>query len=285
VKVGLGTVQFGLDYGVSNDKGRTPPEEAEQILDFAASAGVQILDTSPSYGCSEQVLGAGAGRAEQFRVVTKTRPNVADARALTDDLEGSLQRLDRSSVYGLLVHRCADLLSDRGAALYAELVRLKESELVKKIGVSVYNAVEIDAVLEKYSVDIIQVPISVLDQRLLTSGHLRKIKELGIEVHARSVFLQGLLLMHPDHLPLRMKPLDEYLRSYRQYLAERGLTPVEAALNFVLQLPEIDVVVCGVNTLSQFAEIVNAARTSVNTMGWEMFANDEERFWNPTMWS
>jgi aryl-alcohol dehydrogenase-like predicted oxidoreductase len=140
-------------------------------------------------------------------------------------------------------------------------------------------------VFKKCSVDIIQFPISVRDQRLLTSGYLGKIKDLGIEVHARSVFLQGLLLMHPDHLPLRMKPLDEYLRSYRQYLAERGLTPVEAALNFVLQLPEIDVVVCGVNTLSQFAEIVNAARTSVNTMGWEMFSNDEERFWNRTMWS
>ena len=288
MKLGLGTVQFGLDYGVSNSDGRTPIHEAKRILDYAASVGVQILDTSPSYGISEQVLGTIAADRSQFKVVTKTRPQVLGPDELRTDLEMSLRRLSRSSAYGLLVHRTADLLSGNGADLYAELVRLKEQGLVEKIGVSVYTATEIDALLERYSIDLLQIPFNVLDQRLLLSGHLRRAKDLGIECHARSVFLQGLLLMSPESLTGNFKSLEGHLRSYRRFIAERGFTPVSAALGFALQVPEIDVVLCGVNTLSQLEEIVGAVPenpTRVDAMEFGKFAIDNGRLLNPSLWS
>jgi aryl-alcohol dehydrogenase-like predicted oxidoreductase len=288
VKLGLGTVQFGLDYGVSNSDGRTPVNEARCILDYAASVGVQVLDTSPSYGVSEQVLGTVVGNRGPFKVVTKTRPRVASPDELRSDLQMSLCALSRSSVYGLLVHRSADLLSGNGAGLYAELVRLKEQGLVEKIGVSIYTASEIEALLDRYSIDLLQIPFNVLDQRLLIGGHLRRAKDLGIECHARSVFLQGLLLMSPESLTDRFNCLEDHLRNYRRFIAEHGFTPVSAALGFALQVPEIDVVLCGVNTLAQLEEIADVALenpTHVDAMEFGKFAIDNERLLNPSLWS
>ena len=288
MKLGLGTVQFGLDYGVSNSSGRTPVDAAKCILDYAAAAGIQVLDTSPSYGVSEQVLGEVAANVRQFKVVTKTRPQVFGSQELRTDLLESLHRLSRPSVYGLLVHRSADLLSRNGEDLFAELVRLKEQGFVGKIGVSVYEAAEIDALLERYSIDLLQIPFNVLDQRLLISGHLQKAKDLGIECHARSIFLQGLLLMEPESLTGNFKSMEEHLRSYRRFIAERGLTPVSAALRFALQVPEIDIALCGVNTLSQLEEIVAIALDSpkhVDASEFGKFAIKEERLLNPSLWS
>lgn len=284
MKLGLGTVQFGLDYGVSNTGGRTPADEARRILEYAASVGIQVLDTSPSYGASEQVLGTISTVPQPFKVVTKTRPHVSTPIELRTDFEESLRRLSRSSVYGLLAHRSSDLLSGNGEAVYEELLRLKEKGLVEKIGVSVYAAAEIDALLEKYSIDLLQIPFNVLDQRLLFSGHLHRAKEKGIEIHARSIFLQGLLLMPPESLNDNFKSIEDHLKSYRRFIAERGLTPVSAALGFALKVPEIDVVLCGVNTLSQLEQIVGAALSNANVLEFGKFAIHEERLLNPALW-
>lgn len=288
MKLGLGTAQFGIDYGISNKDGRTPKDEVRRILDYAATAGIQVLDTSPSYGVSEQVLGDVAADPQRFKVVTKTRPQVSSASELRTDAQESLRRLSRSSIYGLLLHRSSDLLSRNGAELYAELVRLKEQGLVEKIGVSVYSAAEIDAVLERYSIDLLQIPVNVLDQRLLVSGHLHMAKERGIEIHARSVFLQGLLLMLPTSLKGNFKSIEDHLRSYGRFIAERGLTPVSAALGFVLQVPEIDVVLCGINTRKQLEEIlvaVLAGQANVDIQEFSKFAINEEQLLNPALWT
>lgn len=287
MKLGLGTVQFGLDYGVSNNEGCTPVDEARRILDYAETVGIQVLDTSPSYGVSEQVLGEVAADPRPFKVVTKSRPQVSGPNELRTDLQESLRRLSRTRVYGLLVHRSSDLLSRNGAELYAELVRLKEQGIVEKIGVSVYTAAEIDALLEKYSIDLLQIPCNVMDQRLLVSGHLQTAKDRGIEIHARSVFLQGLLLMSPESLTRKFKSMVTPLRSYRRFIAERGLTPVCAALRFVLQIPEIDVVLCGVNTCSQLEEIVAdvvANQANLEMREFSKFGMDEVRLLNPSLW-
>lgn len=286
MKLGLGTVQFGLDYGISNNEGRTPPEEVSRILHFATSVGIQVLDTSPSYGVSEQVLGSTITRdRDEFRIVSKTHPQVSDARQLERNLRESLSHLRRRRIYGLLMHRSSDLLSSHGAALYEELVRLKERGLVQKIGASIYSASEIDELMKRYSLDLIQVPINVLDQRLRESGHLQKMKGRDIEIHARSVFLQGLLLMPSISLPKQFKPLEEHLISYSRFISERSMSPVVAALNFVLQIPEIDVVICGVNKLDQLEEIVSASKRVVDTQDMRRFRFNDETLLNPALWN
>src|SRR5262249_48966545 len=139
------------------------------------------------------------------------------------------------------------------------MTALKESGSVGRIGVSVYTAAEIDGICRRFPVDMVQLPVSVLDQRLLASGHLRLLKDRGVEVHARSVFLQGLLLSEPENLPDYFRTVRDSLAVFRARASEHGMSAIEAALQFALRIPEIDCVLVGVCDAPQLAQIVAAA--------------------------
>ncbi|OAI13876.1 aryl-alcohol dehydrogenase [Methylomonas koyamae] len=290
MKIGLGTVQFGVDYGVSNKDGKTPAGEVESILAVARELKVRVLDTASLYGDSEQVLGNCLPAAAGFDIVTKTpqfaKPVVDadDAERLQQAFHESLIKLKCDSLYGLLMHRADDLFVPGGERLMAALTGLKQQGLVAKIGVSVYSAEQIDQVLDRFAVDLVQLPISVLDQRLLRSGHLRKLKAAGVEVHARSVFLQGLLLMDLSEIPAYFAPVRNILESYRQFIRARGLTPLQAALGFVSGLSEIDRIICGVNNVQQLHDICNAANVELDCAEFADFAIGDEAIVNPALW-
>jgi aryl-alcohol dehydrogenase-like predicted oxidoreductase len=288
MKIGLGTVQFGLDYGVSNKDGKTPPGEAARILETAERNGIRIIDTATLYGESESVLGKALPEKHSFDIVTKT-PRFTEtgpaerAHLLEHAFRLSLQNLHVASVYGLLIHHADDLIGDGGNALMDRMLELKQQGLVKKIGVSVYSAEQIDRVLDKFSIDLIQLPVNVLDQRLLVSGHLARLKAAGIEVHVRSIFLQGLLLMDPDAMPPYFSPIRQHLVRYHEKVRQLGLTPVQAALGFVMGLNEVDAAICGVTTRQQLREILANANPCRADLFAE-FALFEEGMVNPSLW-
>lgn len=287
MRLGLGTVQFGTDYGVSNPGGKTSPADAAAILADAAKAGVQVLDTAPLYHDSEGVLGALLPAGHGFRIVTKTpqfkgRPvSIAEVEA---SFAASLDRLRQKSVHGLLVHHADDLLGPGGEDFYRALQRLKESGRVSKIGASIYDARQLDALLERYDLDLVQLPLNVFDQRLVASGHLKRLKDKGVEIHARSVFLQGLLLMTPESVPARLDRARVPLAAYRGQLARLGLSPLEACLAWALGLPEVDVVLFGVNTPAQLREILDAAARPPAVRDFDRFAVSDETIVNPALW-
>ena len=289
MKIGLGTAQFGMDYGISNPDGKTPEPEVKRILQAAAVRGIRIIDTAALYRDSEGVLGNTLPADHDFDIVTKT-PRFSKGRITREDLDlleeaflRSLVSLKRSSVYGLLLHDAADPLAENGQALVERMEELRDRGLVKKIGVSVYDSRQIDGILERYRIDLVQVSLNVLDQRLLRNGRLAALKYRGIEVHARSAFLQGLLLMEFDRLPPHFSSVKPHLKKYHEFMAREGLTAVEAALGFVLGLDEVDVVVCGVNTCRQLDEICGvAARRDREMFG--KFAIDDETILNPSLW-
>lgn len=288
MKIGLGSVQFGLDYGVSNKEGKTTPEEVIKILETAARNEVRIIDTAALYGSSEEALGNALPFEHRFDIVTKTRSfkkaliTPDDARILEEGFAESLSRLRSQSVYGLLLHDCDDLLTEGGGLLMERMQALKGRGLVKKIGVSVYTASQIDRVMDRFCIDLIQIPVNIFDQRLIVSGHLSRLKAAGIEVHARSVFLQGLLLMDIGLLPRFFAPVKERLTSYHEFISGEGLSPVHAAVGFVIGLEEIDAVVCGVNNHLQLLEILKSQPLSAKTF--ERFAITDELILNPARW-
>jgi aryl-alcohol dehydrogenase-like predicted oxidoreductase len=161
---------------------------------------------------------------------------------------------------------------------------LKETGLVRKIGVSVYNARQIDAIFSRYPLDLIQVPLNVFDQRLLHSGHLKKLKQQGLEIHARSPFLQGVLLASPEELPTHFRIITNHLQQYRRWLAANRLSPAQAALGFVNQLPEIDAVIVGVETEKQFCQNLQDVRTPWPMCDMRQFAIDDEAIIDPRLW-
>jgi aryl-alcohol dehydrogenase-like predicted oxidoreductase len=269
MKLGLGTVQFGTDYGVSNRLGQTGPDEVEKILKFAAANRINYLDTAPAYGNSEAVLGAKLTPSHQFRIVTKTikigKSTITDddVKLTLDAFTQSLRQLQQDSVYGLLIHHPDDLLNAGGDRLMSELKALKTKGLVNKVGVSVYDREEIDRLLDKYSLDLIQVPLNVFDRRLLKNDYLRSIKNQGIEIHVRSVFLQGILLMSAEQLPSHLSGFSSYLKQWRKILNLYSISPLAAALNFVSNLTEVDAIMIGVNSLVQLKEIVSISLQEV----------------------
>ena len=291
MELGIGTVQFGLDYGISNEGGRCSAEEVGRILDCAERRRIRLLDTAAAYGNSEQVLGEHLSRERNFRVVTKLGPVGSDLqsqgmKSRFDELyRGSRARLGEVPLYGLLLHHFEDLVGAQADVLWGAMQEVKARGEVEKIGVSIYSGDQIDYVLKRHEIDLIQLPLSILDQRLIESGHLQRLRESNIEIHARSVFLQGLLLMDPRKVPAYFEPIRPNLLAFRKAAAERGYSPLSAALAYVRGTAAVDSVVVGINFTAELIEIAEAW-ASAPDLDFESkcFAVSDPRFVNPANW-
>ncbi|QJD87191.1 aldo/keto reductase [Cohnella herbarum] len=290
MKLGLGTVQFGMNYGVSNTGGQTSLEEAREILDLAEESGISVIDTAAVYGESEEVLGKLLRKRHSFRITTKFPALIPQDRCSFESNEvvslmtESLKRLGQRNVYGLLLHRADELLSPYGDEIMKGLQKCKRMGLAEKVGVSVYAEDRINELINSYPIDLIQVPVNLFDQRLVRNGFLNRCQSMGIEVQARSVFLQGLLCMEPYNLPAYFRPYVGRLQSFHRYISERGITPVEAALSFVDGLPEIDAFVCGVNRCDQLRQLVASMRNPAKGLDFSKFASTDSSLLNPSLW-
>lgn len=256
-KLGLGTVQFGLEYGIANRKGRPRDREVRRILTAARAAGVRTLDTAPLYGESEAVLGRCCLDDWYFEIVTKTgvleRPiTIQGVGGVRSTFMGSLERLGRSSVYGILAHDAEDLLRPGGDLLYRELEKLRSERLVTKIGVSVYSSAILRVILDRFSIDLVQVPLNLLDQRMTADGTLALLRQRGVEVHARSVFLQGLLLLKPDALPPHLQHANSCLEAVQTFATDSGVSVAGLSLGYVRDRLEVDRLILGVDSAEQF---------------------------------
>ena len=268
-KLALGGAQFGMPYGVTNTAGMPKETTLKALLDKARGAGIDLIDTAPAYGESEAVLGR-LGAGEYFGFITKTLGggSVPDVDTMVSQVHDSLSRLRQPAIEGLLFHDADILSSDAGYALFDAAHELKDNGLFAKLGVSVYNSDQIDAVIARFDIDLVQLPINLLDNRLLVSGALDRLKDRGVEVHARSAFLQGVLLSPPEDLPAKVAKLRPLVKKFRARLAELTLSPVEACLGVLLSMNSIDRIVVGVTSASELTEILS---TMDLTVPWDAF--------------
>ncbi len=285
-RIALGTVQFGLPYGIANKEGQVTRSAAKAMLQLAAAKGVDTLDTAIAYGESESCLGEAG--IQGFKVVTKLSA-VPDGQ---DDVKGwvreqvmaSLSRLGTASLYGVLLHRPGQLLGVDGKILYQALRDLKEVGLVQKIGVSIYAPGELDALIPQYRFDLVQAPLNLIDRRLFVSGWLDRLKQDGAEVHTRSAFLQGLLLMPRSAISSKFAPWTGLWDKWHNWLACHSVTAVQACLAFPLSLPEVDRVVVGADSKSQLEQIIAMSFGAVPDDLPDLCCEDENLI-NPACWS
>lgn len=289
-KLALGTVQFGVPYGIANKTGVPADATIREILDRAEKCGVFMLDTAPVYGESELILGRLIGANAGFRIVSKTLPLHAAAisrdevDAVARTFEVSLQHLNRRKLYGLLVHHAENLLVPGGDKLWEWMASIASSGLVERIGVSVYSPDQLSAVLNRYPIQIVQLPLSIYDQRFVRSGLLEFLKDRGVEIHARSAFLQGLLLMAPGELPNQFASIRQHQARLHAWLHDRGMTPLIGAIAFSLNDPRTDYVVFGCDNVQQFTEVVNSIDRSHTCAGVEQFVIENIDVINPKRW-
>lgn len=263
-RLALGTVQFGLAYGITNAAGQVPEAEVRRLLAVAQQSGISTLDTAALYGESEAVLGRVLPGFPPFRVITKTSKVAAgdsaeDAVArLQASFAASLKKLGAPAVAGLIAHEADDLIGPHGEALWAAMLGLKASGKVGKIGASIYTGQQIDALIARFPLDLVQVPFNALDKRLIDGGQLARLTKAGTEVHCRSIFLQGLLLQSPEAIPAKFGPLIGAVRRLHDTFAQYGLSPLEGLIACVLGTPEIGRLVVGVTAKRELEELVAA---------------------------
>ena len=283
-KLGLGTVQFGQAYGVSNARGRVPPREVTAILDRAAAAGISVLDTAAAYGESETVLGGLCAHTQPFRMVTKTLPLSHGLARVVERARQSTDLLQRRPLDALLVHAAGDLRGPEGPALWKALQGLRDEGQVREIGISAYIYDDPLKLAQDFAPTVMQIPLSIFDQTLLRNGTLARLKDLGVEIHVRSVFLQGLMFLSPDKLPPKLAHARGTLEQFHRELKAAGTTPLAAALDFVTSLAEVDVAVIGVTALSELEEILGAVGQFSHTLDWARFAIDDPIVTTPSKW-
>ncbi len=285
-KIALGTVQFGLDYGVANEVGQVDQYEAKRILCLAEENGVDVLDTAIAYGASEEVLGKAC--VDGFRIVTKLPTLSADQsnidRWVRNQVKASLRRLGQKKLYGLLLHRSEDLSGSKGEQLIKALADLKNDDVVQKIGVSIYSPDELEVIYKKMKIDLVQAPLNVVDRRLQSSGWLDRLKDDGVEIHTRSAFLQGLLLMEQIKIPQKFSRWSSLWDQWHQHLKRSGISALAASLAYPISLDRVDRVIVGVDSAEQLGEILLAAQNLADIFDTSFMRSTDLDLINPFNW-
>lgn len=285
-KIALGSVQWGMKYGVANASGKPDAGELTRMLMAARTAGVSLIDTAFQYGDAENVIGELSAQAAAFEIVTKTArlgPETG-VSGVAAAFRTSLERLRRGAVYGLLVHNPDILLSPDADAFWNVLEQAKSEGLVRKIGVSVYDPEQLKIITQGRQIDLVQLPCNIYDQRFIRTGAITALKSAGVEVHLRSAFLQGLLLMDTVQLPAHFDPIRAHHAAFRTWCADHGLTPVEAALRFALVQSGADKVLVGAETEAQLREILAVADRESCPHIPDEFEISAVEFINPSHW-
>ena len=284
-KLAIGTVQFGVNYGIANNSGKINYNEAKSILEYAKNVGTDTLDTAILYGDSESTLGKIG--VENWNVISKIPPlpnNCVDVTNwLNECITSSLERLKLNQLYALLLHNANDLLGIHGDIIYKTLKGFQEKGVIVKIGVSIYDPEQLEEILKLYNLDIVQAPMNILDRRLINSGWLNKLNQMNIEVHIRSVFLQGLLLMEADLRPNYFNTWNLLWLECENIIKAKRISRLELCIRYILSFKEINKIVIGLDSLKHFKEIHNTILKSPITLNEKLDCNDLNLI-NPTNW-
>lgn len=285
MKLMIGTVQFGLDYGIANQDGKPSEEESCDIMRLALENKIHWVDTARTYGSSEKVLGDIARKLDtKLDIVTKTLTH-GKPEEIVSILRQSLDDLGVESVRGLLVHHANALMDENRDIVFGYMQEAKDLGLIEKIGVTVYTPAQAFEILDNYAIDIMQVPCNILDQRFVSSGAIKHLARHNVEVHVRSIFLQGLLLMDLDVVPDYFKPIMKYLTRLHVLTEINNVSMLKASIDYAKSLESVDRIIVGVQNVSQLSDVIKAYNDPQNyNIGPEQFAIGNEKFIDPSRW-
>ena len=281
-KLALGTAQFGMNYGVANKNGQVGKRKAMAILDFAYSVGINTLDTAKDYRSSEEVIGyyLKDQSVEDWHIITKVNTK---ANSIESQINDSIDKLGTIPEI-VLVHSTVGYLN---RSFCKALHRLKETQNIKQVGVSVYTCDEIQKVLSFLHPDVIQCPLNILDTKLLRNGLLDKIKGYGIDIHIRSVFLQGLFYLADKRIQKNFADALQTIKQLRLIAQNAELTLAELSLLWVCSLEQVDKIIIGVDNVEQLEAHQKTLKKKVDRVFFQEALNikyENENILNPSLW-
>ena len=283
-RIVLGGAQLGLPYGILNDGETLSREEVARILDTAVNHGIDSIDTAIAYGQSESIIGETS--QNRFKIISKLPPLPVDISNVSEwvhtQVQGSLSRLKSSSLDALLLHHPQDLTGAQGAKLYAAIGSLMSKKMIHRFGVSIYSPDDLEGIIGTFDIQVVQAPLNVFDRRIL--GVTDQLSALNIEVHARSVFLQGVLIANPKNRPHRFEPWSEHFARFDEWVRSSGVTAMACCIGFALQQPGIANLVIGTTSAESLDEIMNSIPNSVLEAPAHLQSSVEQlidpRYWN-----
>ena len=265
MKLSIGTAQFGFNYGICNKEGIINEKEAKKIINFCRIKKIISIDTAQGYGKSHKVL--GSLDLKKFFITTK----ISNIKRIRDkhledfifqEIDKILKELNTKQLYGLLLHNTKQLKGKFGIKLFKVLQKIKNKKKFKKLGVSVYTKKELNFVLKNFSIDIVNLPMSVANQEFCKKNYLLKLKKKKIEIHVRSIFLQGLLLCNQKNLPEKFKG-NKFFLEWFDWLQLNKYNSLEACLGFIKNIKQVNKIIIGVDNIHQLKMIVKAYKKSI----------------------
>ena len=286
-KIILGTVQFGLNYGINNSLGKPSKKEVSDILDSAYHKGIRILDTAEKYGNSHQIIADYHKESKnRFKIISKYKKGVLNLpEKLTERVKKHLLDFNIKELEAYLFHDFNEFFElvkkDK-----SQIISIKKDKLVKKIGVSVHSNEQIEEVLEYPFITLIQLPFNILDNDRKRKKILEKAKSKGIEIHTRSAFLQGLFFKEINQLPEYFKSLKPFLIDIKDICKEKEIKVSDLALNYPLSKTYIDKVLIGVDSKEQLLSNIRSLEIKTNNCFdiIDNFSVDDNSVLNPSNW-
>ena len=283
-RIVLGGAQLGLPYGILNGGETLSREEVARILDTAVGRGIDSIDTAIAYGQSESIIGETS--QNRFNIISKLPPLPVDISNVSEwvhsQVQGSLSRLKCTSLDALLLHRPQDLTGAQGAELYAAIGSLMAEKMIHRFGVSIYSPEDLEGIIGTFDIHVVQAPLNVFDRRIL--GITNHLSAFNIEVHVRSVFLQGVLIANPINRPQRFEPWSEHFALFDEWVRSSGVSAMACCMGFALQQPGIAKLVIGTTSAESLDEIMNSIPNSVLEAPTHLQSSVEQlidpRFWN-----
>ena len=291
----LGTVQFGMDYGIKGQK-QPSMEQAVDMLDYATQNGINTIDTANAYGSAEDVVGAFLEKKtiarDKLFIVSKFRPNLLDDvgqdkyyEIMRNNLENTLSRLHTAYLDSYLLHSARYIFDDE---IIDTLNRLKADGLAERVGVSVYEPEEAKKCIERPNVDFMQLPYSIFDQRMEKAGVFEYAKNNNIQIHSRSAFIQGLILMEEDEIPPFLSKAKPIVRKISLLCNHHGISRIALAMNYVKQQSRISHLVFGVDNIEQLRENIKLFEEDISVAVVDdiakEFRNIEADIVMPSLW-
>ncbi len=257
----IGSAQFGFNYGITNTTGKVKENDVKKILKLASELNIKYIDTAQAYKSSEEVIGVNAPSENEFRMISKFSPLLTKTNKenlitdLEDGFQRSLKALKKTNIDSLLFHNANDLKNESFPIIFDWINSLKERNLIKRIGLSIYSKSDLDKVNVK-KFDLVQLPLSIYDQRLLNDGTIKFLRQIGISVHVRSIFLQGLILNNPKKWPpIISKEFKDHHSNFFNFLNLKKLNKLEEVMKFPFFIKDVEAVVLGITSFQEFYEI------------------------------
>ena len=283
-KYTVGTANFGNKYGIKNKEKKLSLSNSKKILLLANQNKIKNIDTAIAYGNSQNYI--GKLYAKKYKVSTKLEKIPLNLKNLeiwfNENINNSLKFLNIKKIDTLILHYPKDLLGKNGKSLYKLIQSLKNKKIINKFGISLYNINEIYEYSSKYKIDVVQIPFNIIDRRILNNNTINYLNNKKIEIHIRSIFMQGLLLMKNKDRPKKFMKWKSIWKNYENWIKKSKLNKLEACLGYALSFPQFDKIIIGCDNVNQLAEILKIKKSVVNPP--RNISTNDKKLINPFNW-